>query len=73
LIASLVKPLPAALRNFTPMMLATQLARRPPLFPAAPIVLTHAFRDSCRPGSQVLVMALKPCVPLAQVMAVHRW
>src|SRR5437773_1983382 len=70
-IAPAVDPLPLASRNFAPMMLAIQFTPTTPdpLLPRAPIV-----PDTCDPwslssrGLHVLVMALKPCVPAAQLI-----
>src|SRR5258706_15238530 len=71
LIASEVLPLPPELRNLMVMMLAVQLPPTTPmvLLPFAPMV-----PDVCVPwllssiGSHVLRIALKPCVPAAQVI-----
>src|SRR5262249_60919253 len=71
LIALAVVPVPVASRNLEPMMLAVQFTPTTPraLLPTAPTV-----PETCEPwllssaGSQVLVIALKPCEPAGQVM-----
>src|SRR5713226_3732254 len=71
LIAPSVVPDPPAFRNLAPMILAVQFTPATPmlLFPTAPMV-----PEQCVPwllsssGLQVLLMALKPCVPAAQLM-----
>src|SRR5438874_12997222 len=72
LIASPTLPLPLASRNLIPIDCVTQLTPTTPsaLLPDAPIV-----PDTWVPwlwssmGSQVIVMALKPCVPAGHVIA----
>src|SRR3989442_11233661 len=64
-------PVPSASRNFDAMRLAVQVTPVGPrlLLPTAPTVT-----ETCDPwpwssqGSQVLVIALKPCVPAAHVI-----
>src|SRR2546422_5971773 len=71
LIASTSVPVPSALKAFDAMMLAVQFTPTTPrlLLPTAPIV-----PETCVPwplssgGSHVFVIALKPCVPAAQVI-----
>jgi hypothetical protein len=73
LIASEMLPLPLELKNLAAMMLVVQLTPTTPmlLLPSAPIV-----PDTCVPwllssiGSQVLEMALNPCVPAPHVIVV---
>ena len=71
LIASDVLPLPLELRNFSPIMLAVQFTPTTPkpLLPTAPMVpATWVPWEWSSIGLQVLLMALNPCVPAAQVM-----
>src|SRR5713101_9046927 len=73
LIAFEMLPLPPESRNLLAMMLAVQLTPTTPtpLLPLAPMV-----PDVCVPwllssiGSHVFKIALKPCVPAAQVIVV---
>src|SRR5258708_36647519 len=73
LIASVVVPLPAELRNFKPMILVVQFTPTTPavLLPTAPIVPeTWVPWLWSSMGSQVFVIALNPWVLAAQVTLV---
>src|SRR2546428_9968492 len=64
-------PVPSASRNFDAMRLAVQF---PPVGPRLLLPTAPTVPETCDPwpwssqGSQVLVIALKPCVPAAHVI-----